>query len=119
MVLQCNCPVPSWIKKYWAFQAPSLAGNQKGPVEYSSQIAQKCPQQSRWQQPVGMFKKVVQQGRKSLARSRRVSLLFDARSVHRVREHGKMGRTPLAAFFNIPGKNACQALEIGKFLARL
>ena len=109
MVLQCNCPVPSWIKKYWAFQAPSLAGNQKGPVEYSSHIAQKGPQQSRWQQPVGMFKKVVQQGRSH----------FDARSVHRVCEHGKMGRTPLAAFFNIPRKNVCQALEIGKFLARL
>ena len=27
---------------------------------------------------------------------------FDARSVHGVREHGKMVRTPLAAFFNIP-----------------
>jgi len=27
---------------------------------------------------------------------------FDARSVHFVREHGKMARTPLAAFFNIP-----------------
>jgi len=37
-------------------------------------------------------KKFVQQGRSH----------FDARSVHRVREHGKMARTPLAAFFNIP-----------------
>ncbi len=27
---------------------------------------------------------------------------FDARSIHGVREHGKMARTPLAAFFNIP-----------------
>ena len=27
---------------------------------------------------------------------------FGARSVHGVREHGKMARTPLAAFFNIP-----------------
>ena len=63
-----------------------------GSVEYSSQIAQKGPQQSRWQHSVGMFKKVVQQGRSH----------FDARSVHRVREHGKMGRTPLVAFFNIP-----------------
>jgi len=27
---------------------------------------------------------------------------FDARSVHGVREHGEMARTPLAAFFNIP-----------------
>ena len=37
-------------------------------------------------------KKSVQQGRS----------LFDARSVLSVREHGKMARTPLAAFFNIP-----------------
>jgi hypothetical protein len=37
-------------------------------------------------------KKSVQQGRSP----------FDARSVHGVREHGKMARTPLAAFFNIP-----------------
>ncbi|MEC4675221.1 MAG: hypothetical protein VST68_13610 [Nitrospirota bacterium] len=34
----------------------------------------------------------VQQGRSQ----------FDARSVLSVREHGKLGRTPLAAFFNIP-----------------
>ncbi|MEC4672752.1 MAG: hypothetical protein VST68_01060, partial [Nitrospirota bacterium] len=27
---------------------------------------------------------------------------FDARSVLTVREHGKLARTPLAAFFNIP-----------------
>jgi len=37
-------------------------------------------------------KKSVQQGRSR----------FDARSVQGVREHGKMARTPLAAFFNIP-----------------
>jgi len=37
-------------------------------------------------------KKSVQQGRSH----------FDARSVHEVREHGKMARTPLAAYFNIP-----------------
>ncbi len=37
-------------------------------------------------------KKSVQQGRSH----------FDARSVHQVREHGTMARTPLAAFFNIP-----------------
>jgi len=29
---------------------------------------------------------------------------FDARSVLSVREHGKMARTPLAAFFNIPSR---------------
>jgi hypothetical protein len=37
-------------------------------------------------------KKSVQQGRSH----------FDAWSVLTVREHGKMARTPLAAFFNIP-----------------
>jgi len=36
-------------------------------------------------------KKSVQQGRSP----------FDARSIHGVREHGKMARTPVAAFFNI------------------
>jgi len=39
-----------------------------------------------------MFKKSAQQGRSYL----------DERSVHAVREHGKMARTPLAVFFNIP-----------------
>ena len=37
-------------------------------------------------------KKSVQQGRSQ----------FGARSVLTVREHGKLARTPLAAFFNIP-----------------
>jgi hypothetical protein len=37
-------------------------------------------------------KKSVQQGRSH----------FDARSVGVIREHGKMARTPLAAFFNRP-----------------
>ncbi len=40
----------------------------------------------------GLLKKVVQQGRSH----------FCAQSVLLVREHGKMGRTPLAAFFNSP-----------------
>jgi hypothetical protein len=39
-----------------------------------------------------MFKKSVQQGRSS----------FDERSVTPVREHGKMARTQLVDFFNIP-----------------
>jgi len=43
-------------------------------------------------------KKSVQQGRSH----------FDARSVLPVREHGKMARTPLAAFFNIPPIIACR-----------
>jgi len=42
----------------------------------------------------GMFKKVVQQGRRALG----------ARSVRGVREHAKSPRTQLAAFFNIPRK---------------
>jgi hypothetical protein len=47
-------------------------------------------------------KKFVQQGRSH----------FDARSVHGVREHGKMARTPLAAFFNIPNlESPCQYLK--------
>jgi len=37
-------------------------------------------------------KKSAQQGRNH----------FDARSVHAVREHSKMARTPLEGFFNIP-----------------
>ena len=41
---------------------------------------------------LGLFKKVVQQGRS----------YFCAQSVLPVREHGKMARTPLAAFFNSP-----------------
>jgi len=39
-------------------------------------------------------KKSVHQGRSR----------FDARSVLSVREHGKTARTPLAAFFSIPGE---------------
>jgi hypothetical protein len=39
-----------------------------------------------------MIKKVIQQGRSD----------FDARSVLPVREHDKIARTPLVAFFNIP-----------------
>jgi hypothetical protein len=39
-----------------------------------------------------MVKKVLQQGHSD----------FDARSVLPVREHDKMARTPLVAFFNIP-----------------
>jgi hypothetical protein len=42
-----------------------------------------------------MIKKFIQQGRSD----------FDARSVFSVREHDKMARTLLAAFFNIPLKH--------------
>ena len=40
----------------------------------------------------GRFKKVIQQGRSQ----------FQARSVRPVREHRKLARTPLGAFFNRP-----------------
>jgi hypothetical protein len=43
------------------------------------------------------LKKSVRQGRSH----------FDARSVHGVREQGKMARTPLPAFFNIPLLQIC------------
>jgi hypothetical protein len=49
-------------------------------------------------------KKSVQQGREWLSVSRRGPPLFDARSVCGIGEHGKMARTPLAAFFNRPQK---------------
>jgi hypothetical protein len=47
-------------------------------------------------------KKSVQQGREWFSVSRRGPPLFDAWSVCVIREHGKMARTPLAAFFNRP-----------------
>jgi len=52
----------------------------------------KAPDELRTDNGRECSKKSVQQGRSH----------FDARSVHFVREHGKMARTPLAAFFNIP-----------------
>ena len=63
-----------------------------GLLNNSSLIARKGPQGSRYQLAAGMFKTVVQQGHSH----------FDGRSVHIVREHGKMARTPLVTFFNIP-----------------
>jgi len=45
-------------------------------------------------------KKSVQQGRS----------YFEARSVPSVREHGKIARTPLVAFFNIPFMKRCPIL---------
>ena len=48
------------------------------------------------QRKLGMFKKVVQQGRRALG----------ARSVRGVRAHAKSPRTQLAAFFNIPRKGS-------------
>ena len=42
---------------------------------------------------------------------------FDARSVLSVREHGKMARTPLAAFFNIPSNHSSESFDIHRFCA--
>jgi hypothetical protein len=47
-----------------------------------------------------MSKKVIQQGRSH----------FDARSVLPVREHDKMARTLLVAFFNIPARDTRASL---------
>jgi hypothetical protein len=63
-----------------------------GTVEYFIPMANTCLRGDSHHQLEGMIKKVIQQGRSD----------FDARSVHGVREHGKMTRTLLAAFFNIP-----------------
>jgi hypothetical protein len=51
-----------------------------------------CPGLAYSSKAPGRFKKSVQQGRSR----------FFARSVRVVREHGKIARTPLAAFFNRP-----------------
>ena len=56
----------------------------------------------RYQQPRVCSKKSVQQGHLLPGSSRRATPLFCARSVLALREHGKMARTPLAAFFNRP-----------------
>jgi len=64
----------------------------QGTVEYFIPMAIQAQEETAiisWRE---CSKKSGQQGRSH----------FDARSVHGVREHGKMARTPLAAFFNIP-----------------
>ena len=48
-----------------------------------------------------MIKKVIQQGREKLARSRRASPLFDARSVLPVREHDKIATCLRVAAFSL------------------
>jgi hypothetical protein len=63
-----------------------------GAVEYGIPMANTGPRGDSPHQLERMFKKVLQQGRSH----------FDARSIHGVREHGKMARTPLAVFSNIP-----------------
>ncbi len=49
-----------------------------------------------------------------LARSRRGCPLFDARSVPSVREHGKMARTPLAAFSTFRSSQKISVLRKGR-----
>ena len=63
-----------------------------GTVEYFIPVANTGPRGDSHHSWRECSKKSVQQGRSH----------FDARSVHEVREHGKMARTPLAVFFNIP-----------------
>ena len=63
-----------------------------GTVEDFSKKARTWCRELFCQQLTGMVKKVIQQGHSP----------FDARSVLSVREHDKMARTPLVAFFNIP-----------------
>ena len=77
----------------------------------------------------GMFKKVpfltlptsARQDARCLRQGRKLShcvpqgaTIVDARSVQRVREHGKMARTTLADFFNIPIWEILSPLEIAK-----
>ncbi len=58
----------------------------------------------------GLFKKGVQQGRSH----------FCAQSVLPVREHGKMARTPLAAFFNSPSmKKPTPSYQRQRFLSEI
>ena len=63
-----------------------------GPVEYIYKDDRIASKRLQCQLPTGMIKKIIQQGRSH----------FEARRVLLVREHGKMARTPLVAFFNIP-----------------
>ena len=72
---------------------PNSQGSEwkQGLLNISRKKARLCPKGFQYQKPTGMIKKVIQQGRSD----------FDARSVLPVREHDKMARTPLVAFFNI------------------
>jgi hypothetical protein len=63
-----------------------------GLLNISPQQPIKAPDEPRIVRWRECSKKFVQQGRSH----------FDERSVLIVREHAKMARTPLAAFFNIP-----------------
>jgi len=78
------------------FMLPSVIlapqGPQRGLLNNALRMANKSPTAHCVNNGRECSIKSVQQGRS----------LFDARSVLLVREHGKMARTPLAAFFNIP-----------------
>ena len=67
----------------------------QGLLNIALQQPIKAPNEPRIVSERECSKKLVQQGRSH----------FDARSVLIVREHGKMARTPLEAFFNIPMRN--------------
>jgi len=64
-------------------------------MEFPEQVAIINERECSKKHALSLTEGSVQQGRSH----------FDARSVHFVREHGKMGRTLLAAFFNIPLQN--------------
>jgi len=66
----------------------SLKKQLKAPDELRTDNGRECSKKHA----LSLSEGSIQQGRSH----------FDARSVHFVREHGKMARTPLAAFFNIP-----------------
>jgi hypothetical protein len=83
-----------------------------GPMEYFLSIVHRGHRRNRYQQLAGMIKKVRPArpqycllrpvGRNCLAYPEGEYLCVDAQSVLPVREHGKVAKTLLAAFFNIP-----------------
>ena len=103
-----------WVRKFhaWGFTYDLL-----GPVEYSSYLAHKYPGQNRFQRLRGMGKKSVispvqSQVRQEAPFTGQGRRHFDARSEYTVHERegrqvcepefGNMGKTRLAASFNIP-----------------
>jgi hypothetical protein len=76
------------------FALRSSKEKKEGPIVYLAPKACREPRNLQCQLLTGMVKKVAQQGRSD----------FGARSVRSVREHGKMARTQLLAFFSIPKK---------------
>ena len=72
-----------------------------GNVEYFIPMANTCPKGDSHHQLEGMFKK-VRPARPRIVGEVSGPLRCLTRGAYGVREHGKMARTPLAAFFNIP-----------------